>query len=335
MVDRRAGLVGFDLGDPDDVRASVTVTPLPTMLALLADIAGERRRGLPPGRQDGISAAVRPRVRHALSVLTVPGYASIPDCLVPTELGTQDGIEPELQRLHELTDDDLVRGLEACYGPGRIPAHWSRVLRQRRRWLGDYADAMAAVWKAVEVVWRRGAPLLEREVERLGRAVVTGGLPVVLGSLSPLTRCVGGTLLLPAGGSGGPGLAGRRLVFAPMLSAPRSLVFNLGHPELPWLGYPIPGVARLWAGTDDARGPGRANALELVCGDVRAAILRALDRRTTMGRLADVVGTSRNALSYHARCLEDAGLVLRRREGREVGIERTERGDRLLDLLTR
>ncbi|CAL9422954.1 hypothetical protein SUDANB95_01883 [Actinosynnema sp. ALI-1.44] len=264
----------------------------------------------------------------------MPGYASIPDCLVPTELGTQDGIEPELQRLHELTDDDLVRGLEACYGPGHIPAHWRRALRQRTRWLGDYADAMATVWTAVEAVWRRGAPLLEREVERLGRAAVTGGLPVVLGSISPLTRCVGGALLLPAGGSGGPGLAGRRLVLAPMLSAPRSLVFNLGHPELPWMGYPVPGVARLWAGADDVRGPWRANALELVCGDVRAAILRALDEPTTMGRLADAVGATPNALTYHARCLEDAGLVRRQRLGRVVRIERTERGDRLLDLLS-
>ncbi|CAL9423008.1 hypothetical protein SUDANB95_01884 [Actinosynnema sp. ALI-1.44] len=327
-------LTELDLGEPDDLRVSVAVTPSLTVIALLVEIVGGRRRGLPPEWRTAISTAIRPRSRSALAAFAAPGHSMMPDCLGPSLPVTADGIEPELQRLCEVTDDDFLADLERLYGPEPMPAHWRQIARDPGHWLGEYVDALADIWEAVRDVWRRGAPLLEREVERLGRAVVTRSLPVLLGALSPPTRYLDGSLRLPDYEPVKAGLAGRRLVLVPTLAGPRSIVCNLDLPDVVWLGYPLEGATALWSGTARPRAR-RTDALEVLCGDVRAAILRALDRRTTMGRLAHVVGTSPNALSYHARCLEDAGLVLRQREGREVGVERTERGDRLLDLLTR
>ncbi len=70
--------------------------------------------------------------------------------------------------------------------------------------------------------------------------------------------------------------------------------------------------------------------LEALLGAPRTAILRTLERPETSGTLAGVLETTPGAASYHLNALEAAGLVSRRRVGREVIVRRTGRGSALL-----
>ena len=70
--------------------------------------------------------------------------------------------------------------------------------------------------------------------------------------------------------------------------------------------------------------------LEALLGSRRSAILRTLDRPETSGALAGVMRTTPGAASYHLNTLEEAGLISRRRVGREVIVRRTSRGNALL-----
>jgi len=76
----------------------------------------------------------------------------------------------------------------------------------------------------------------------------------------------------------------------------------------------------------------RAIPLEALLGQPRTALLRELDRPVTAGRLAHLLHFTPSGLTHHLRALERAGLVRRERRGREVLVQRTGRGARLLAL---
>jgi DNA-binding MarR family transcriptional regulator len=107
-------------------------------------------------------------------------------------------------------------------------------------------------------------------------------------------------------------------------------VFNLDEPELVWFGYPMPGLETLTA----PMLPAGTDALTLLLGPIRATILRALARPVTMGTLATQLNSGPSTATYHCVQLASAGLVFRRRDGREVRVQRTPRGDALVDLLS-
>lgn len=73
-----------------------------------------------------------------------------------------------------------------------------------------------------------------------------------------------------------------------------------------------------------------ARQLDALLGARRAAILRTLERPETPGHLAAVLNATPGAASYQLNTLEAAGLITRRRVGREVVVRRTRRGTALL-----
>jgi DNA-binding MarR family transcriptional regulator len=97
-----------------------------------------------------------------------------------------------------------------------------------------------------------------------------------------------------------------------------------------WIGYPLPGVGRLW---DDAPQRPAADRLAVVLGSLRATILRSAGRPLTMSELAAVLCCSPANATHHCRPLVEAGLLERRRHGKNVLIIRTETGDAFTDLL--
>jgi DNA-binding MarR family transcriptional regulator len=103
-------------------------------------------------------------------------------------------------------------------------------------------------------------------------------------------------------------------------------VFNLNESDRVWIGYPLQSATPAENGHD---------ALNLLVGPLRGTILRALSQPTTMGRLARRVNANPSTLTYSCRQLESADLIARERIGREVRIVRTDRGEALLDLLSR
>jgi DNA-binding MarR family transcriptional regulator len=94
---------------------------------------------------------------------------------------------------------------------------------------------------------------------------------------------------------------------------------------LGYVSYPIRSVL--------ARGPQPdAAALEGLLGIQRTQILRALRRPTSIGTLADILHAVPSAATHHVNALQAAGLVQRHRHGRNVLVDRTARGEALLEL---
>jgi DNA-binding MarR family transcriptional regulator len=91
----------------------------------------------------------------------------------------------------------------------------------------------------------------------------------------------------------------------------------------------VPGAGRLF---DGAPPPALGNALELLLGPVRAQVLSAVTKPLTMGELALLTRLTPSAITYHCERLGAAGLVRRERQGREVRVTLTPRGERLTEL---
>ncbi|MFS8102440.1 hypothetical protein LFM09_35475 [Lentzea alba] len=72
----------------------------------------------------------------------------------------------------------------------------------------------------------------------------------------------------------------------------------------------------------------------LLLGRVRAEVLRSADRNPTMGELAHLTSTARSVTTYHCEMLEEAGLLVRERQGQSVRVRRTIMGSALLTLLS-
>jgi DNA-binding transcriptional ArsR family regulator len=187
-----------------------------------------------------------------------------------------------------------------------------------------------AAWEAYAPIWKQSTGLRTRETERIGAASVTGGLDVLLSNLSRRARCADRTLYLSDRHPYRVELNDRPVTLVPLVSGTSASVFNLDEPDKVWLGYPVPGLTRL-ADSPVADSP---DNLTLLIGPIRAAILRALDRPSSMGRIAENLNAGPSTATYHCVQLAAAGLVTRQRIGREVRIQRTPRGDALVDLLS-
>lgn len=75
-----------------------------------------------------------------------------------------------------------------------------------------------------------------------------------------------------------------------------------------------------------------SGSLEALLGKQRALILDQLDAPVNCGEIARTLKTVPAGATHHLRSLEAAGLVIRRRDGRQVLVERTVRGAALLAL---
>ncbi len=72
------------------------------------------------------------------------------------------------------------------------------------------------------------------------------------------------------------------------------------------------------------------DALGRLLGPNRAAVLAALDQEATTTALAGRLALTPAAVSRHLTLMQQAGLVLGRRQGREVRYRRTPAGTTLL-----
>jgi DNA-binding transcriptional ArsR family regulator len=97
----------------------------------------------------------------------------------------------------------------------------------------------------------------------------------------------------------------------------------------PWdpaMTYQPPGIGDLWL--EESNG----TALPELMGRRRAALLRSLERPASTSTLAQQTGWTPGGINSHLAVLRRTGLVVRRRDGREVVYSRTAAGD---DLVTR
>ncbi|MBE1591875.1 ArsR/SmtB family transcription factor [Nonomuraea angiospora] len=272
--------------------------------------------------------------------LGAPGHAVVPDSVVPCAPVGDVSVQEQIDRLHDMPPDLLLKDLEQAFRPPAahwraaadrsdrwLPAHWRLAADRPDRWLRGYAGALADVWAVAEPLWSRARPLLDREVARVGVASVRGGADALLGSLAGrLVRDENG-LVIEGVAAGVHELGDRSLVLVPMLAGKDALIVGLDDPEAVWIAYPVPAAGRLWrTDTDD---------LSELVGPVRAELLRTLDRPMTMTALAGGMNIPPSSLTFHCDRLVAARLIARERRGREVWIDRTPRAGALLELCLR
>lgn len=324
------------LGDPSEVAVTLVRSPQHSVVAMLAQsIAGHD--GPAPAELVGTGATQARElalVGRSLGASTARTCA-IPDCATPIPPARDVTVAEQAAALRELDPERLRREVTECFGPdAAVDPAWRDSLQDPTEWYSAMADLSQQTWSRIRRRWRRCEPLLTREAERVGSAVVRGQLDVLLNSLHPRLSYQDGELLFSHRFSPEPERLGdRRLVLVPLLAGPDGLLVSLDQPDLVYLGYPLPGATGSPSHRHRHR-HGDDDTLSTVLGPLRAAALRALGRPLNAGELAAEIGCAPNTVTYHCDQLEAAGLVRRRRVRQSVEISRTLRGDQLVDVLS-
>ncbi|WP_282701426.1 winged helix-turn-helix domain-containing protein [Streptomyces sp. CC219B] len=322
------------LGPLESVPVSVVAQPGVTLMSLVADALGGRSQGVHPAWRRALSSAVPDGAETVLRPLFTPEYSMVPDCLTPTAPLWETDLSVQLDRLTEVAPHVLLRELETDFG-GTVPRQWQSVIDRPKAFIHAYAAILRAVWEAFGPVWARAGSLLARETERVGVAVVSNALPLVLAGLGPKIRFAGQTLYVPDPHPETFERGARRVVLVPIVSGNGASVFSFDRSDAVWFGYPVPGLNTLWTTERAEEAATERDPLKLVVGTLRAGILRELARPCTMGSLAATLNCTPATVTYHCGQLEAAGLLTRERRGQHVVARRTETGAALVSLLTR
>lgn len=318
------------VGYPGPPAVSVVKVPHLSLIALLEVTSSPQSLSGRTGRQ--IRAAVGRPGRFALAAIPQQSPQRFPD-LVPSPVPPASDITAaeQAQRLRDLPASALLVDLHREFR-GELPPWWRPAADRPRRWLDSFAAATMDGWAVLEPLWRQAQPLIDREILRVGAAVVRGGIDALFNSLHPRICYRDGELIVRHTRDSVRDLAGRRLVLVPMVCGPNGTVVAFDSPDIAFLGYPLRGFAGN-GGQSRPTDPAR-DALALVLGPARAQALRAAHSSLTMGQLAGQLQCEAGTASYHCDRLETAGLILRERHSQSVWVRRTPRGDELVDILT-
>ncbi|MDX3114125.1 winged helix-turn-helix domain-containing protein [Streptomyces scabiei] len=320
----------LSLGPLETVPVSVVAQPGVTLMSLVADALGGRSQGVHPTWRRTLRSAVPDGAEAVLRPLFAREYSMVPDCLTPTAPLSETDLSVQLDRLAELSPQLLLQELERDFG-GTVPRQWQPVVDRPKAFIHAYAAVLGAVWEAFGPVWARAGSLLARETERVGMAVVSNALPLVLTGLGPKIRFAGQTLYVPDPHPETFERGARRMVLVPLVSGNGASVFSFDRADAVWFGYPVPGLDTLWTAQETTAD---RDPLKLVVGSLRAGILRELVRPCTMGSLASALNCTPATVTYHCGQLETAGLLARERRGQHVVARRTASGGALVDLLS-
>ncbi len=170
-------------------------------------------------------------------------------------------------------------------------------------------------------------------MERIGIAAVTETMDTALTGLGPRVHRTREGLRLPGRRVDTLELPGRRLLLVPLVSGTTAAVLGLGGKGPSWIGYPVPGLRELTDGAATTNHHRVLDPLEAVLGDMRARVMRHAHRGLTMGEVSALLQCAPGAATHHCKQLEAAGLVRRKRQGQQVRLLLTRRGERLLGAL--
>ncbi|MBB5936583.1 ArsR/SmtB family transcription factor [Streptomyces zagrosensis] len=327
------------LGELHQVNVRVATHPGLSVRSLISDVLGGPPQGVPPRIRRMILAALPPGAARLIRSLFAASHSPMPcgltSALDPFAAG---GMEAQLERIRELSSDAVLQQVTEHFG-GEPPVVWRRLFEHPRVFSAASASVHEAIWRVYAPIWHRTAALRDRETERIGTALVTNRLDLILSDLGAGCRLDGSTLHFTDGarlhqGPNPPTLSerdDRLLVLAPLVSGTTALAgCTLGADNIR-IGYAPSGLTHAWE-SEDLPAPA-ADPLVLVLGEQRAAILRHGSRDATMTEIANHLGCSPATATYHCGQLERAGLVLRVRQGRTVRLRLATRGAELLDLL--
>jgi DNA-binding transcriptional ArsR family regulator len=317
--------IRYRFGRHDLLRTRFAISPL---IELAAATYVLRLPGQFPEHRPWVES-VAPRVAgleldlvYAVSPL---GQTRWPNFDAPPPVVPHPSIDDELDRLAG-TDPDLVRSDVRRGYADAVPDAARPFVDEPAAALAGFVDQSRALWEAaLEPWWPRMSAFLESEIAARARRLVATGSEAAFADLDPTVSWDGRDLTVapvkPAPRD--VDLDGRGLLLIPSVLAwgvwPR-----VDPPWDPALTYQPPGVGDLWL--RDAASHG---ALEELVGRRRAALLRSLERPASTRALALRTGWSPGGVSDHLGVLRRNGLVVRRREGRQVVYSRTDAGDAL------
>lgn len=323
------GAVTIDLGGSNQLNVSVSISEYLSAMALLWEAVSGKTRGVPQALRSAIAAQV-PRSGHAaMAPMSDPTRSMVPDCLLPIDPGVDSDVAASVDRLRTMSVDSIEAAIVGEFGEVPPPV-WQGPARAPRPWLDAFASSVALTAEVTGSLLRSAAPLLEREIARVGSLLVRGGPIAVLDNLTPRITASGDTLRFEDVEPETIALAGRRIVLLPIVAGHRMLISTLDQPEAIWISYPVPDAGQLWTRRQADPTP---DTLTGLLGGPRAALLRALRRPAPMSELADLAHCSASTATFHIGRLEHAGLVERTRQGQQVRVSMTERGQQLFDVM--
>jgi hypothetical protein len=317
--------IRYRFGRDDLLRTRFAISPLIELAA--ATYVLRLPRQFPEHRRWVESAA--PRVEaldlELLYAASPLGRTAWPNFDAPPPVVPHPRIEDELDRLRA-TDPKLVRSDVLRAYPEGVPHAASPFVDEPATALAGFVDQARALWDAALAPWwPRMSAFLESEIAARARRLVTVGSEAAFADLDTRVGWDGRDLTVAAVPMTPRDveLAGRGLLLIPSVLAwgvwPR-----VDPPWDPAMTYQPPGVGDLWLRDQDPTG-----ALEDLVGRRRAALLRSLERPASTQALAQRTGWSAGGINTHLAVLRRTGLVVRRREGREVVYSRTAAGDTL------
>src|SRR5215831_13730093 len=315
------------VGSLGELPVSVVMAPQQSVVGLLAQAASGMSDGAPPGLLATIRKALRPQSRFAAQPFAV-GTRVIPESCTPMSPLTDASVAEQAVRLRDMPASSLTDELQQEASDGNpYPPEWRVAGEQPRRWLNSMADASLDTWAVVRPRWQAAGPLLDREVRRVGTAMVRGGMGALLNNLHPRLRYADGALTMKFPCDRCLTLGPRRLALLPMIAGHDTLFISFERPDVCYIGYPV-----------RQPGPGTRivadGALAMILGPLRATILQALRQTQTVGQLAAAVQCAPTTATYHLEQLAAAGMIIREQCGTSVRVSRTTRGDELVALLS-
>jgi DNA-binding transcriptional ArsR family regulator len=273
----------------------------------------------------------------AALVSSYPHY--MPDFLTPkpTVGRPAEILRDQIDAVAETPPEIVLENLEYATKTGfRISSHVQRAVDDgtltRRA-----ANGMSRLWRtALAPRWPELRSVLERDLSERARTLADGGIARVLRTLHTRLRWDGATLRIGISVDDVSQLVGEELVLTPSVLGWPHLFVQVFDPTNAVICYP---AAHIGTGVDRVRlGDGmgdwataRGLALDELVGPSRAAVLLDLDLPRTTAQLSVRRQLAPATVSYHLGALVNAGLVLRKREGRQVLYSRSAYGDLLLE----
>lgn len=226
-------------------------------------------------------------------------------------------LDEELRYLESLDDDAVRADLEVATGPVPAELHTSGLA-------ATAAGLLRWTWEhTVRDEWPRRLRVLRADVVSRTARLSGGGWSAALDGMAPGVRWLAnGRLQVNA------------TPYPPRDVRGRDLLFIAAHSRGSWVSWRLPDTYALVYPVTGALAGGPAplpEPLVRLLGRNRARLLRALDAPRSTSALVAQTGLPLGSVGGHLRVLLDAGLLERRRSGREVLYWRSDTGQALLD----